>query len=161
MIFSGINAVAKSFVQEGSHTYLHYYTLFDPLELIIAKWLYNFLFILMIIALTVILLTVFTIYPIKNFSLFSYGTVLGALGLSCVYTFIAALSGLDKGGTTVMSIMALPLVLPIVLLLVKITSVAMELMTDSAITSDLWLLAGINLLILSLMILLFPIIWRS
>ena len=161
VIFSGINAVAKSFVQENKETYLHYYTLFDPLELILAKLLYNFVFMLVIIALVVGLLTVFTINPIKDYGLFGSGVALGALGLSCIFTFIAALSGIDRGGTTIMSIMALPLVLPVILLLIKISAVSMRLMVDTAISGDLWLLAGIDFMICGLMLLLFPLIWRS
>jgi len=161
VIFSGINAVAKSFVQENKETYLYYYTVFDPLELILAKLIYNFLFMIIIITLVATLLTVFTINPIKDYSLFIQGSVLGALGLSCIFTFIAALSGIDRGGTTIMSVMALPLVLPIILLLIKITAVSMQLMVDSAIGSDLMILAGIDLMICALMLLLFPIIWRS
>lgn len=161
VIFSGINAVAKSFVQEDKGSQLHYYTLFDPLELILAKFLYNFIFIFVIILLVMGLLTVFTINPIKDYGLFFQGTVLGALGLSSVFTFIAALSGIDRGGTTIMSIMALPLVLPIVLLLIKITAVAMRLMVDTNVSGDLMILLGIVLLISGLMLLLFPIIWRS
>lgn len=161
VIFSGINAVAKSFIQENRETYLHYYTLFDPLELILAKLIYNFLFIVVIIAMVVFLLTIFTINPIVDWGLFIQGALLGALGLSCIFTFIASLSGIDRGGTTIMSVMALPLVLPIVLLLIKITAVSMGLMVDTTIGGDLMILAGIDLLICGLMLLLFPIIWRS
>lgn len=161
VIFSGINAVAKSFVQENKETYLHYYTLFDPLELIFAKLIYNFIFITIIIALVVTLLTVFTLNPIVDYSLFVQGALLGSLGLSCIFTFIAALSGIDRGGTTIMSVMALPLVLPIVLIQTKVGAVAMRLMVDSDITTDLWILLGIDTLICGLMLLLFPVIWRS
>ncbi len=161
VVFSGINAVAKSFVQENRETYLHYYTLFDPLELILSKLIYNFLFIIVIIVLVIILLTVFTFNPIIDWGLFVKGALLGALGLSCIFTFIAALSGVDRGGTTIMSVMALPLVLPVVLTLIKITAVSMRLMVDTAITGDLMILAGIDFLICGLMLLLFPIIWRS
>lgn len=161
VIFSGINAVAKSFVQENKETYLYYYTLFDPLELILAKLIYNFIFMMVIITLVVVLLTVFTIGPIIDWSLFIQGAVLGALGLACIFTFIAALSGIDRGGTTIMSVMALPLVLPVILLLIKITAVSMQLMADTSIGSDLMILAAIDLMICALMLLLFPIIWRS
>ena len=161
VIFSGINAVAKSFVQENKETYLHYYTLFDPLELILAKLIYNFIFIVVIIALVILLLTIFTLNPIVNWSLFTKGALLGALGLSCIFTFIAALSGIDRGGTTIMSVMALPLVLPVILLLIKITAVSMALMVDTLVGGDILILAAIDLMICGLMLLLFPIIWRS
>ncbi len=161
VIFSGINAVAKSFVQENKETYLHYYTLFDPLELILAKLIYNFIFIVVIIALVILLLTIFTLNPIVNWSLFTQGALLGALGLSCIFTFIAALSGIDRGGTTIMSVMALPLVLPVILLLIKITAVSMALMVDTLVGGDILILAAIDLMICGLMLLLFPIIWRS
>jgi heme exporter protein B len=60
-----------------------------------------------------------------------------------------------------MSVMALPLVLPVILLLIKITAVSMALMVDTSVGGDILILAAIDLMICGLMLLLFPIIWRS
>lgn len=161
VIFSGINAVSKSFVQESQDTFRYYYTLFDPFELVIAKWIYNALFLFGIILAVSFLLVIFTISPVKDYPLFISGAALGSLGLSAIFTFIAALTGMDRSGSTMMSIMALPLVLPIVLVLLKVTAVSMRLMQDSTVSSDLAILAALALMLSGLMLMLFPVIWRS
>ena len=48
MLFAGLNAVVKSFLQEKKETYLYYYTLFDPIDLLLSKLFYNFVFLSMI-----------------------------------------------------------------------------------------------------------------
>lgn len=161
VIFSGINAVAKSFAQEEQATMRYYYTLYHPAELLVAKWIYNTLFLIGILIAVSLLLIMFTINPIKDLGLFSLGAVLGATALSSIFTFIAAMTGIDRSGSTMMSVMALPLVLPVVLLLLKITAVSMRLMQDSSVMTDVALLGALSLMLFGLKLLLFPFIWRS
>jgi len=49
----------------------------------------------------------------------------------------------------------------VILLLIKITAVSMALMVDTLVGGDILILAAIDLMICGLMLLLFPIIWRS
>ncbi|MBL0024019.1 MAG: hypothetical protein IPO98_02915 [Saprospiraceae bacterium] len=70
MLFAGLNAVVKSFLQEKKETYLYYYTLFDPIDLILAKLLYNFVFLCFIFAIILIFLGVFSGFPVRDLSLF-------------------------------------------------------------------------------------------
>jgi len=142
MLFAGLNAVVKSFLQEKKETYLYYYTLFDPIDLIIAKLLYNFAF---LCSLFMIIL----------------GSVLGILGISIVFTFVSVISSSDVTNATLMSILALPLVLPIVLLLLKISAVSVRLLVDSAVMEDIWMLVGVDSILMGAMLLLFPALWRS
>lgn len=41
MLFASVNAIVKSFVQENSGRQLYYYTLANPIAVILAKILYN------------------------------------------------------------------------------------------------------------------------
>ena len=81
--------------------------------------------------------------------------------LSVVFTFVSVISASDNGNATLMSILALPLVLPIVLLLLKITAVSVRLLTDTAIMQDVWLLLGVDSILFGAMLLLFPALWKS
>jgi heme exporter protein B len=60
-----------------------------------------------------------------------------------------------------MSVLALPLVLPSVLLLLKVTAVSIRLINDTAVGEDIWMLAGVDLLLTGVMVWLFPVLWRS
>jgi heme exporter protein B len=161
MLFAGLNAVVKSFLQEKKETYLYYYTLFDPIDLIVAKLLYNFAFLCSLFMIILAIMAVFSGFPVKETGLFFSGSVLGILGISIVFTFVSVISSSDVSNATLMSILALPLVLPIVLLLLKISAVSVRLLVDSAVMEDIWMLIGIDSILMGAMLLLFPALWRS
>ena len=161
MLFAGLNAVVKSFLQEKKETYLYYYTLFDPIDLILAKLLYNFVFLCLIFLSILIFLGIFSGFPVKDLSLFIIGSLAGIFGVAVVFTFVSVISATDNSNSTLMSILALPLVLPIVLLLLKISSVSVRLLTDTAVMQDVYLLLGVDSILFGAMILLFPALWKS
>lgn len=160
-LYAGLNAIVKSFVQERKETYLYYYTLFDPLEVILGKLIYNYFFMLFI---SIVITTVFSILlgsPIQDYWTYGGGMALGMLGISSVYTFVSSVSAASSGNSILMSILALPLVLPSVLLLEKISAVSMRLITDSDVTTDFYILAGIDVLLIGMIVLIFPELWKS
>jgi heme exporter protein B len=161
MLFAGLNAVVKSFLQEKKETYLYYYTLFDPVDLMIAKLLYNFVFLVCLFCMILGFMTIFSGFPVKLPGLFISGSVLGILGIAIVFTFVSVISATDNTNATLMSILALPLVLPIVMLLLKISAVSVRLLSDTSVNEDVMLLAGVDSVLLGAMLLLFPSLWRS
>lgn len=161
VLFAGLNAIVKSFVQERKETYLYYYTLFGPLEVIIAKLIYNYLFTIFLTGVVIFTFTILFGNPVKDYSLFIKGLLLGTLGISSVFTFVSSVSGAGSSSGTMMSILSLPLVLPSVLLLERITAVAMRLIQDTTIGKDLYILASIDLLIIGMIILIFPTLWKA
>lgn len=161
MLFAGLNAIVKSFLQEKKETYHYYYTLFDPIDLIVAKLLYNFMFLCVLFLIILGVMFIFTGFPVKDYGLFFMGSGLGIFGISIVFTFVSVISAADSGSSTMMSILALPLVLPIVLLLLKITTVSVRLLVDTAIMDDVMMLIGVDFILLGAMLLLFPGLWRS
>ncbi len=161
MLFVGLSAIVKSFLQEKKETYLYYYTLFDPTELLIAKLLYNFIFLLKLLIIIIGLLYFFSGYPVRDNQLFFSGALLGLLGMSIIYTFVSIISSSDASNSTLMSILALPLVLPILLLLLKISAVSAGLMADTSVWEDVGLLLGIDSILLGAVLMLFPGLWRN
>lgn len=161
MLFAGLNAVVKSFLQEKKETYLYYYTLFDPIDLILSKLLYNFVFLCLIFIAILLFLTVFSGFPVKDLSLFAAGSAAGIFGIAVVFTFVSVISATDNSNSTLMSILALPLVLPILLLLLKISAVSVRILTDTAVMQDVYLLVGVDLILFGAMIMLFPSLWKS
>lgn len=160
-MFSSLNAVAKSFAQEKKGTYAYYYSLFDPVELIVGKLIYNTLFIFLLFASILLFMSVFLGFPVKDNVLFYGASFLGILGLSTILTFISLISNSDQTGSTLMSVLSIPLILPIMLLLLKTTAVSLRLITDTSIDQDVWLLAGIDSIMLGSVIILFPSLWRT
>lgn len=162
VMFSGINAIAKSFIQDGAESRLYYYTLFDPREMVVGKLFYNFIFLAILFLLVYLGFSFFFEAGIRRFGLFFTGASLGILGLSVIFTFIAAISAQAQGNHGVMmSVMSLPLTIPILLLLIKITAVSMALITDTSVDGDVNLLLAIDLLLVGLLLLLFEYLWKD
>lgn len=161
VIFSGMNAVVKSFTQENKGTQMYYYTMLNPIELLISKLIYNFIFTLLVFGVLIFVFSVLMGNPIVDDWLFYKAVVLGILGMSTIFTFVSCVSSASGGNNTMMSILALPLVIPIVLILIRVTAIAMNLMADSEIGKDLLFLGGIDVMILGVCLIIFPSMWRT
>jgi heme exporter protein B len=161
VLFSGINAITKSFSQDQHSTRIYNYTLFDPLEVLASKLIYNFLFIVLILTVTYFGFSFFMGQQIKDFSLFAIGSLIGCAGLSIIFTFISAISNQGENNAVMMSVMAIPVTIPIILLLIKITAVAMRLLQDTSVDDDVLMLSGIVLLLGGLVFFLFEELWRD
>jgi heme exporter protein B len=161
MLFAGLNAVVKSFLQETKGTYIYYYTLFDPVDVLIAKILYNVVFLCVLFLVIIGMMALFTGFPVRDIPLFAIGSLGGIAGISVVFTFVSIISAAGSGNATLMSILALPLILPVLLILLKVSAVSSGMMVDTAIHVDLWLLLAIDCILLGACILLFPVLWKS
>ncbi len=160
-LFAALNAIVKSFLQEKKETYLYYYTLFDPMDLILAKLLYNFIFLTSLYVVIILIMSFFAGFPVKDMQLFIIGSLLGIIGIAVVFTFVSIISSSGSGHSTLMSILALPLILPILLLLLKISTVSVRLLVDTSVGNDVMLLLGVDFILLGAVLILFPVLWRS
>lgn len=161
ILFAGINAAVKSFLQEKRETYLYYYTVLDPVDLVIAKLIYNTIFLTLIFVGAIFFMTLFAGFPIKDLSLFLGSSLLGIFGIAIVFTFVSLLATVGNSSSTLMSILALPLVLPILLLMLKTSAVSARLITDTSVDQDIIMVAAIDSIFLGAILLLFPGLWRS
>lgn len=160
-LFAGINAIVKSFVQEKKETYLYYYALLEPLELLFAKLLYNTLFLLVLFGAVLLFMSLFFGFPVQEPVLFAGSAVLGLLGMSVILTFVSLIANSEQSNSTLMSVLSIPLLIPIMLLLLKTTTVSLRLISDTSVDEDIWMLAGIVAVMLGTVIILFPVLWRS
>lgn len=160
-LFVGLNTVLKSFGNRHQQRQLFYYSYYGPTEIFIAKVAYNF-FLLSILAVALAcVLLLFSSNSIQRWPLFMTSLLLGSLGLSVVFSFVSLLSLKSNNNSTIFSVMALPLVLPVLLLMLKINAVALGLIIDTGINSDILLFLAIILVFFALSLLMFPSLWKS
>lgn len=161
VLFAATNAVAKSFVQENSQRALYYYTLAHPMAILAAKVIYNFLLLLVLSALTFGAYSVVAGNAVKEVPLFLLTIVMGSLGLAITLTFISAIAAKASNGATLMAIMGFPVILPIFIVLIKLTAQALRLIQETSYWRDIASLLAIDVILLSLGFLLFPFLWRD
>jgi heme exporter protein B len=161
LLFVAVNAMVKSFVQEKGNRVLYYYSLLNPSHVLIAKIVYNTLLLLVLSLLIWGLLIFFGDNPVKDTGLFLLILFLGSFGFSVTFTFLASLVAASNQSSTLLAVLSFPLIIPIILMLVKISAHALRLIQDTAVSGDLALLVAIDLLLCGVALLLFPFIWRD
>jgi len=161
MLFASINAVLKSFLQERDGRLLYYYTLLKPQSIINAKIVYNAV---LMAALGMAGLLVFVSFmgnPVQNMPLFVLNMLLGVAGFSSVLSMVSAIASKARNNFTLMAVLSFPLVLPLLLVLIKVSAAAIGgagLVEELPNLLVIVLLAGITLVLSNI---LFPYIWKE
>jgi heme exporter protein B len=161
VLFASVNAVAKSFVQESEKRQLYYYSLVSPTAVILSKMIYNSLLLLILCFLAWGGLSFVLNNPVKDNWLFSQTLILGSIGFSITFTFISAISAKANQSATLMAILSFPVIIPILITLLRLSKIAINLMADTAYYKDMLILGCIDLILISLVFMLFPYLWRD
>ncbi len=161
VLFASVNAIAKSFVQESPKRQLYYYSLANPSSVILAKMLYNSLLLLAISFLAFGVFLIVVGNPVKDSLLFYQILALGSIGFSITFTFISAISAKASQSATLMAILSFPIIIPMLLVLMRLTKIALHLMTDTAYYKDMLILLCIDVILGALAFILFPYLWRD
>lgn len=161
VLFASVNAVVKSFVQESGARQLYYYQVIDPAMLILAKIIYNTLLLLVLSSLAFATYSLVAGNPVKDLPLFALVLLLGSLGFSIAFTFIASIAAKANNSATLMAILSFPVILPILLTLVRLSSIALRLIQDTSYTRDIINLLAIDAILITLSFILFPFIWKD
>lgn len=161
VLFASINAVVKSFVQESGARQLYYYQIADPAMLLLAKIVYNTLLLLVLSGLAFGVYSVVAGNPVKDVGLFALVLVLGSMGFSIAFTFIASIAAKANNSATLMAILSFPVILPILLTLVRLSQIALRLIQDTSYQRDIINLLAIDAILITLTFVLFPFIWKD
>jgi heme exporter protein B len=161
LLFTSVNAIAKSFIQERAGRTLYYYTLASPQGIIISKILYNSLLMIVLSVLGFLFYSLVLGNPVQNIELFLMNILLGAVGFSSTLTMISGIASKANNSSSLMAILSLPILIPMLLLLIKISKNAIDGINSSVSTTDLILLAAVNVMVGALSYILFPYLWRS
>lgn len=162
MLFTAVNAIAKSFTQESRERLLYYYTLVRPQSVILAKMLYNMLLMLLLAVIGVVVFSLMLGSPIKNYGLFLLALVLGGSGLSFVLTLVSSIAAKADNNAALMAILSLPVMLPLIMLVQQFAGYAFFInIPITTVAKDIALLAGFDVLLVALSSILFPYLWRD
>jgi heme exporter protein B len=161
VLFGSVNAVLKSFAQEDDSRNIYYYTITDPVAIVLSKLFYNTLLVLLISALSLLLFSLLTTYPIKENGFFALALILGAIGIAANFTFVSAIAKHTRNKSTMMMILSLPVIIPLLLPLVRLSIKCLGPATWVMVQIDITLLVSVDLLIIGLTLVLFPFLWKG
>lgn len=161
MLFAAVNAVSKSFVQENTSRQLYYYTVASPQAIILSKMIYNFM---LMGVLSILCLVVFTALMgefVANYPLFISALLLGSFGFASSLTMISAIASRTNNNFALMAILSFPVVMPLLLILMKVSAAALSVGSVSGNLKYLAALAMLNAIVIAMSYVLFPYLWRD
>ncbi len=161
LLFTAINAVGKSFSQEQEGRLLYYYSLVSPHSIILSKILYNSLLLSLIAGIGLVFYGIVLGNPVQDFSLFLLNILLGTIGFSSTLTMVSSIAAKAENNATLMAVLSFPIIIPMLLMLVRISLHATDGLERGLVSDEIWVLLAINMIVFSLSLLLFPYLWRS
>lgn len=161
-LFICINAVAKSFLQEAKGRMLYHFSITGPITFILAKITSNVILMLVMNMINLVLYTAFLGDPTSSYLTFIGVSLLGSLGLSLVFTMLAAIASKAMQQASLMAILGFPIIIPQLMLLVKISKTAFsEIFRDGAPLQIVMLLLALDLAVILLAVILYPFLWKD
>jgi heme exporter protein B len=160
-LFCALTAVLKTFGRESEGRYFYYYTLYHPIDLFIAKAIYNFLLLAGMYFVLWYILAIMAGSPVTRLSWFAGVGLLGCAGLSILLTLISSIAIKTQQNASLTAIMALPLLIPFLIMLLRLTAYSTGITPDDNPWNELSMLTSITCLVTGMALWLFPYLWRS
>ena len=156
-----VSAVAKSFLQDSKGRMLYYYSVAGARDFIIAKLAFNAMLMMLMSLLSLFVFTILLGNPLIHVFQFIGISFLGGVGLSLIFTFLAAIAAKAQQQAALMAIMGFPIIIPQLLLLGRIAKATFSPVLQAGLTQMVLLLIGLDMLIILLAIILFPFLWKD
>ena len=99
--------------------------------------------------------------PVQGRFKFLVKILIGAYGFSNSPTMISSIAAKASNSSTLMAVLSFPVIIPMLLMLMKLSKNAIDGLDRSVSLDELFTLLGINLIVVSVSYILFPYLWRS
>ena len=159
-LFTTVNAASKSFIKDANEQFYYLRSVVTPLEIIFAKIIYNALLIVVLSIVISLVMILFFNENIANKPLFLLTVLLGAIGFSNLFTLLSAITARTQN-FALLAILGFPIILPLLLLIVKMSDLANFAIQQKDIYMHLGAIALLDVITLILSVVLFPYIWRD
>jgi len=161
-LFTSVTISGKSFLKETGGQALFNYLHYPPSPFIVAKILYNMIFMVTLSLLTFGFYSFFIATEVGNPGLFLFVLLLASAGLAAVLSLMSAVSAKAGSGFALMSILSFPVAMPLILVSVKLSKLAMDGIEWAGVNPQYFIiLIALNILTAALAYLLFPYLWRD
>jgi heme exporter protein B len=161
ILFASVNAIAKSFMQESKSRLLYYYSIASPQAIILSKTIYNILLMSLLSVLALVVYLVFFPNTLGDPLFYLLAVLLGSISFSTVFTMISAIASKAGNNGTLMAVLSFPVIIPVILVLIKLSKSAMDGIQRSLNYENIAVLLAINVIVIVTSLLLFPFLWRD
>lgn len=161
LLFASINAISRSFVQESQYRQLYYYSIASPKAIILSKIVYNVILMTFLSVIAYIFYSIVFNNPVGDPILYFSSVLLGSISFATVFTMVSGISSKTGNNSTIMAILAFPVIIPLLILLLKVSSNALKGLDRAASDREIITLIAINVITVTISLLLFPYLWRD
>lgn len=161
LLFVAINAVAKSFTSEREGQLRYLYSMAHPTSIMLAKTLYNALLMAVIGLVTFGLHSLLGGQTVKSLDIFLLAAIIGGFAFSASLTLVSAIASKADNKTTLLAVLAFPLMAALLLVLIGVTEAAWEGKGWADVSDDMIAVIGISAGLIGLSVMLFPFVWRE
>lgn len=160
ILFIAVNAIGKSFTQESKQRNIFYYSIVSPEAVIYSKIFYNSLVMIGISFVGILFYSWVMGNPVGNLPLYLLSLILGSIGFSATLTMVAGIAAQGENSATLMSVLSFPIIIPLLLILLKLSKSAMDGLSIQENWDEMATLASLDVIVMVLSGILFPYIWR-
>jgi heme exporter protein B len=160
-LFICVNAVAKTFLQEGKGRQLYFYSLCSPVHFMLARMIFNAALMLLMNLISLLIFAILLGSPLAHPFLFIGISCFGACSISLVFSFLAAIAARAQQNAALMAILGFPLIIPQLMLLMRLSTLAFSDVFQNGLVSIVLLLACFDIMIVLLSVILFPFLWKD
>ncbi|MDI1356503.1 MAG: heme exporter protein CcmB [bacterium] len=161
-LFTSVTISGKSFLKETGGQALFNFLHYSPQQFIVAKTLYNMVFMLCLSFITFFFYGFFIKNEVQNLGLFFIVLTLASSGLAGILSLMSAISSKASGNFAIMSILSFPVLMPLILVVIRLSKQAVDGLEWAGVGFDfIVILLALNVLTIALSFLLFPYLWRD
>ena len=161
VFFASIIQASRSFELESGDYFYYYQSIAGPKETIVAKLIYNSLYMLFLSVIVWGLFSLFYGNEVYRPTVFALGLVLGCIGFSSILTLANGIAERSGKNATLSTILALPLTLPILKLVSTVNMHAMVGAPFDETAAIIGSLVTLDIAIGLLAYMLFPYLWQD
>jgi heme exporter protein B len=161
ILFTAITSISKSFAQERDGKQLYLYSLVSAESVIISKIIYNSLILSLLSIIGFGFYSIILGNPVQDNWMYLLSIIFGSIGFSSSLTLVAGIASKAENSAMLMAILSFPVVIPLLLLILKITKNALDGLERSNSYRDLLILTAIDAIVIVLSVILYPYLWRS
>ena len=156
-----VNAISDEFLTTREDLTVLERSILDEKDFILSKLIFNTILMSVMSITSLLLFQLLLGNPLEHPYQFAGIAVFGGFSLSLVFTFLAAIAARAQQSAALMAILGFPLIIPQLLLLMRISNIAFSDVLQSGLMRIIFLLAGFDVMVVALAIILFPFLWKD
>ena len=160
LLFSAFQVAGRGFQREMEREFWYWFFILQSEVLLLGKLAYHFLMLCLTAFIAWGFLSLFFGNPIQDTGMFVFVVLLACLGMASALTLVSAIASKARRNSALMPVLGFPLLNPTLMLVVKLSLVALDDLGWDLAWKNIATLCALDLIMIALSLVLFPYLWR-